>query len=133
MGSVLSESHDRARHAAPAPLHVGWLELHPDARLNFQLNRWLAYGGERWLADVRPVLANLREYDAWRDTFIALGDSAEVEGRLLDAALHLRAGEFFMVPGDPRKTPTRRRLTSMLCEAHRRAGWASSYRRSHVV
>ena len=97
---------------AAAPLHIGWLELHPDPSLNFQLNRWLAHGGERWLADVRPVLSSLRGYDIWRDTFIALGNRAEREGRPLDAALHLRAAEFFMIPGDPRKTPTRRRLTA---------------------
>ena len=118
MGPVLSDSPDRARQAVSAPLHVGWLDLHPDASLNFQLNRWLAYGGERWLADVRPVLARLRGYDAWRDTFIALGDRAEADGRSLDAALHLRAAEFFMVPDDPLKTPTRRRLTTMLRDAY---------------
>lgn len=109
---------DRVGRVASAPLHVGWLDLHPDASLNFQLNRWLAYGGERWLADVRPVLANLRGYDAWRDTFMAIGERAEADGRSLDAALHLRAAEFFMVPSDARKTPTRRRLTTMLRDAY---------------
>jgi hypothetical protein len=29
-------------------LHVGWYELHPDVSLNFQLNRWAAYGGPRF-------------------------------------------------------------------------------------
>ena len=37
---------------------------------------------------------------------------------MLDAALHLRAAEFFMVPDDPRKTPVRRRLTAMRREAY---------------
>ena len=55
------------------PMHVGWLDLHPDASMNFQLNRWLAYGGESWLADVRPVLANLQGFDPWRDNFVVLG------------------------------------------------------------
>ena len=63
-----------------------------------------------WLADVRPVLPNLQGVDEWRDNFVALGERAESAGRLLDAALHLHAAEFFMVPGDPRKTPTPRRL-----------------------
>ena len=71
------------------PLHVGWLDLHPDASMNFQLNRWLAYGGESWLADVRPVLANLQGFDAWRDNFVVLGERAESDGRILQAALHL--------------------------------------------
>ena len=112
------ESSDHVEPAAAVALHVGWLDLHPDTSLNFQLNRWLAYGGERWLDDVRPVLANLRGYDAWRDTFVLLGERAEGEGRLLHAALHLRAAEFFMPPGDPRKTSTRRRLTAMLRDAY---------------
>ena len=118
MSKVPAVSADSARRAISAPLHVGWLDLHPDASMNFQLNRWLAYGGEGWLADVRPVLANLQGFDAWRDNFVVLGERAESDGRMLDAALHLRAAEFFMIPGDPRKTPTRRRLTAMLRQAY---------------
>lgn len=95
-------------------LHVGWHELHPDVSLNFQLNRWAAYGGPRWLADVRPVLSSLVDYDAWRGTFLELGERAEMEGRTLDAALHFRSAEFFMLPLDPRKEPLRRRLIPML-------------------
>ena len=112
------ESSDHGGPPASVALHVSWLDLHPDTSLNFQLNRWLAYGGERWLDDVRPVLANLRGYDAWRDTFILLSERAEGEGRLLHAALHLRAAEFFMVPGDSRKTSVRRRLSAMLRDAY---------------
>jgi len=111
-------SSDHVGPPASVALHVGWLDLHPDKSLNFQLNRWLAYGGERWLADVRPVLSNLRGYDAWRDTFVLLSERAEGDGRMLDAALHLRAAEFFMVPGDPRKTSARHRLTAMLRDAY---------------
>ena len=85
------ESSDHVGAPASVALHVGWLDLHPDTSLNFQLNRWLAYGGERWLDEVRPVLPNLRGYGAWRDTFILLSERAEGEGRLLQAALHLRA------------------------------------------
>ena len=29
------------RSATSASLHVGWLDLHPDTSMNFQLNRWL--------------------------------------------------------------------------------------------
>lgn len=98
-------------------LHVGWRELHSDVSLNFQINRWAAYGGERWLADVRPVVARLTDYSAWRDTFVALGETALRENRTLDAALHLRAAEFFMTARDPRKQPTRRRLLELLRSA----------------
>lgn len=107
-------------------LHVGWYDLHPDVSLNFQLNRWAAYGGPRWLDDVRPALARLGDYDGWRDTFVELGDRAESDGRTLDAALHFRAAEFFMVFGDSRKAPLRRRLLPMLRDA---AGVPESARR----
>jgi alpha-beta hydrolase superfamily lysophospholipase len=100
------------------PLHVGWYELLPDVSLNFQLNRWAAYGGEPWLADVRPILPRLEEgYDAWRDTFVTLGERAQAEGRGLDAALHFRSAEFFMAPSDPRKQPLRHRLLGLFQEA----------------
>ena len=119
MSKVPAASTDSAQpDILAAPLHVGWVDLHPDVGMNFQLNRWLAYGGQSWLADGRPVLANLQGFDAWRDNFVVLGERAESDGRMLDAALHLRAAGFFMVPADPRKTPTRRRLTAMLREAY---------------
>jgi hypothetical protein len=53
-------------------LHVGWYELHADVSLNFQLNRWAAAGGPEWIADVRPMLGSLRDYDSWRNTFVEL-------------------------------------------------------------
>ena len=101
----------------PAALHVGWHSLHPDPSLNFQLNRWAAYGGPQWLDEVRPVLPRLRDYESWRETFLALGDTAEAKGRSFAAALHVRCAEFFMVPGDPRKAPARRRFLALTHEA----------------
>jgi len=103
--------------AARPTLHVGWHELHADVSLNFQLNRFAAYGGPSWLAEVRPVLPTLTSYDAWRDTFVVLGERAEAEGRVLDAALHFRSAEFFMLPSDPRKQPLRHRLLARFREA----------------
>jgi hypothetical protein len=45
---------------------------------------------------VRPELDSLRDYDSWRNTFIRLGETAAAQGRIQHAALHFRAGEFFM-------------------------------------
>jgi len=96
-------------------LHVGWSDdLHPDASLNFQLNRWAAYGGLRWLDDVRPVLSKLTSYKAWIDTFMTLGEKALADGRPFHAALHFRSAEFFMTSDDPRKQRTRARLLPLL-------------------
>lgn len=104
------------RSAAAAPLHVGWLELHPDTSMNFQLNRWLTYGGEAWLRDVEPIVSRLVDYDVWRDEFVSLGEAAEQEGRLYIASLHFRSAEFFMLESDARKQPTRLRLLAHLRE-----------------
>jgi alpha-beta hydrolase superfamily lysophospholipase len=107
------------RGGSPSPaspqLHVGWSDdFHTDPILNFQLNRWYQYGGPRWLGDVRPVLPKLTSLDAWKDTFLALGERALADGRPFHAALDLRAAEFFMTVDDPRKEPTRRRLLPLL-------------------
>ena len=98
-------------------LHVGWHELHPDVSLNFQLNRWAAYGGPSWLAEVRPMVSTLSTYEVWKDTFVSLGERAAAQGRALDAALHFRSAEFFMGPANPRKAPLRDRLRALFREA----------------
>lgn len=102
--------------AARAPvMHVGWGDdLNPDPSLNFQLNRWRAYGGPGWWDDVRPAQSKLGSYGAWIDTFLALGDRALAAGRPYHAGLHLRAAEFFMGSDDPRKRPTRERHLPLL-------------------
>jgi len=96
-------------------MHVGWDELHPDASLNFQLNRWSAYGGPRWFEDVRPVLSKLTSYEAWKDIFVTLGERALSDGRPFHAALHFRSAEFFMTTNDSRKPALRARLLPLLC------------------
>jgi alpha-beta hydrolase superfamily lysophospholipase len=98
-------------------LHVGWHELVADQSLNFQLNRWAAYGGPRWLADIEPVLGDLQNFETWRAIFPLLGERALAEGRVLHAALHFRSAEFFMDESDARKEPLRQRLLGMLRES----------------
>jgi len=100
-------------------LFVGWHRVHPNRHLNFQLNRWIAFGGPRWLDDVRPHLAHLTNYGAWTTIFTSLGEEAEAQGRTYHAALHFRAAEFFMTQHDPRKQPLRCRLLPMLRAANR--------------
>ena len=63
--------------SARPQLHVGWLDLHPDTSMNFQLNRWLAYGVEAWLRDVEPIIPHLVGYSVWQDEFVRLGEAAE--------------------------------------------------------
>lgn len=103
----MSGSDFRAANARRAELHVGTHGLLADRSLDFQLDRWLAYGGETMLADVRPVVDRLVTLEAWRSAFLELHEQARSAGRPLDAALHLRAAEFFFLPDDPRKRAAR--------------------------
>jgi pimeloyl-ACP methyl ester carboxylesterase len=99
-------------------LCVGWHQLHADPHLNYQLNRWAAFGGPRWIEDVRPFTDQFKDYDAWCTIFVALGERAEAEGRTFHAALHFRAAELFMQRSDARKAPLRHRLLPMLRTAN---------------
>jgi hypothetical protein len=70
-----------------AALYVGWSDdLHPNASLNFQLNRWRSYGGPRWFEDVCPLVPQLTSYKAWIDTFLTLGKKALADARPFHAA-----------------------------------------------
>jgi len=109
----------------------GWYELHPDVSLNFQLNRWAAYGGPRWGRRREAGDRAVNDYDPWRDTFVMLGERAASEGRMLDAALHFRSAEFFMLPTDPRKEPLRQRLLPIAPRSGRST--ASARRGSQVL
>ncbi|MGH9350209.1 MAG: alpha/beta fold hydrolase [Vicinamibacterales bacterium] len=99
-------------------LHVGWYELHPDANLNFQLNRRAAFGGPAWVEDVRPVLPALRGYDEWRSIFVSLGESALSQGRTRHAALHFRCAEYVMAASDARREALRQRLLALFRQGY---------------
>lgn len=97
-------------------LHIGTHRLLVDASLAFQLDRWIAYGGEPMLADVRGALDRMTTLDGWRSAFLDLHEQALAAGRDLHAALHLRAAEFFMTPDDPRRPAARRTFVSLMRE-----------------
>lgn len=101
------------RREAPR-MHVGWRDdYHPDKSLNFQINRWVCYGGPSWFEPVRPLVPQLTSYDAWKTIFLELGEKALADGRNFHAALNFRSAEFFMTFDDPRKQPTRKKLLSL--------------------
>lgn len=97
--------------------HVGWEPVHPDTSMDYQLSRWAAYGGPRWLADLGPDVAKIESYEQWIETFVGISERAQGDGRLLHAALHLRCAEFFMLHDDPRKPPARKRILDWLRES----------------
>ncbi len=101
----------------PVPtFHTGLCDLNPDASLNFQLNRWLAYRADTLLPDLRRVAPRLSNYKDWISAFLDLADSALAQGRKLDAAYLTRCAEFFMLPADLRRRACRERFIDLVIE-----------------
>jgi pimeloyl-ACP methyl ester carboxylesterase len=119
--SVIPESTIRRSEGPEAgAFPVGYLELHPDFAVNFQLNRWigyLRYRGIDALPEIETVLPRLTDFAAYKREFLALADRALSDGGALRAAYYLRSAEFFMRFGDPDKTPTRRRFIALMWQA----------------
>jgi pimeloyl-ACP methyl ester carboxylesterase len=96
-----------------------YYDLHPDTGLNFQLNRMYDWVGEdRMLEELRAVAPSIRTYEDWRREFLALAEWVIAQGRTLTGAYYLRLAEFFMVPGDPAKKPTRERFVRLVLAEH---------------
>jgi pimeloyl-ACP methyl ester carboxylesterase len=95
--------------------HYGYYDdLHPDAGVNFQLNRWINYLGSDALDDMREVASSLKDYPSYVQAFLTLGDKALKQDRKLHAAYYYRSAEFFMWSNDPRKKPTRDKFLQLV-------------------
>jgi hypothetical protein len=62
---------------------VGYRDFHPNPRLNYDLNRWLAVLPERELVAAAELTATVSD---WPTVMLEHADRAEREGRLLHAA-----------------------------------------------
>lgn len=81
---------------------VGYHSLHPDASMNFQMNRWFGWVGEPdMLEDMRKAAARIVTYADWKHEFLALAECASKQGRVLRAGFYWRSAEFFMRAADP--------------------------------
>jgi pimeloyl-ACP methyl ester carboxylesterase len=101
--------------SATFQFHTGYYDnLHPEASINFQMNRWINYLGEETLEDMQALAARLTGLASYREEFLALADSALAQGRRLPAAYYYRSAEFFMGENDPRKAPTRQKFLELL-------------------
>ncbi len=79
---------------------LGYLSLHPDAGLNFTLNRLLPTIPAE---ELREVASRIDSLASWIYEMRAAGEQAEQEGRLVIAARYFHAAEFYMKQGDPDK------------------------------
>jgi len=79
--------------------------------MNFQMNRWFSWVGEKSMLDeMRGVAPRIASYADWIREFLALAENASRQGHLLRAAYHYRAAEFFMRADDPDRKSTREKF-----------------------
>ena len=90
---------------------IGYHGLHPDASMNFQMNRWFGWVGEPdMLAEMRRVAPRIATYADWKREFLALAERASQQGRVLRAGFYYRSAEFFMRADDPERKSVRERF-----------------------
>lgn len=90
---------------------VGYYPLHPDATLNFQMNRFYGWvGEEKMLDEMRAAAPRISSFDDWTREMLKLSDEALAAGRSLPAAYYSRGAQFFLDPGDPRFKPALQRF-----------------------
>lgn len=89
---------------------TGYLRLHPDDGLNFQMNRLAACVPMDELKGLADRIASLED---WIRELSAAAARAEDEGRLLVAATLYRGVEFYLPADDPRKSETYARFLAL--------------------
>ena len=70
--------------------------------INFELNRWHAFGFAR-LDDLVEAAKSINTIDDNKAVFWEQAKKAETEGRLMNAAIYYRAAEFYVPGDDPEK------------------------------
>jgi len=119
--------------------HVGLHQLHHDASINFQLNRWIAWTDGDSLADIQRIAPQLTDYATNRRLFLQLAESALADGDMRRAAFHVRAAEFFVRGDDPDKQALRARFVELILRSRSMSdsdrdripfggGWLPAYR-----
>jgi alpha-beta hydrolase superfamily lysophospholipase len=90
---------------------MGYYELHPNASLNFQLNRFYGWANDgQMLDEIRAAVPRISSYADWTREMLQLSDNALDAGRRLPAAYYSRGAQFFLDPDDPRYQPALRRF-----------------------
>ncbi len=98
---------------------VGHYELHPDANMNFQMNRCAVLSGDLSTIDeMKKISSRIRNNADWIREFRALGDSTYAAGAKLKAAYYWRAAEFLMNADDPKRRELRERFVRIVRESY---------------
>jgi pimeloyl-ACP methyl ester carboxylesterase len=93
-------------------LPVGYHDLHKIKIIDYQLNRWHSSGYFR-LADCIDAAKKIRGLDDFKPEMVRQAQRALREDRMVNAAFHYRAAEFFTGPEDPDKQSLYRRFQDL--------------------
>ncbi|MEJ2248676.1 MAG: alpha/beta hydrolase [Candidatus Lokiarchaeota archaeon] len=80
---------------------VGYLNLHEQENINFQLNRLILNGADP--EEVKKLAPKISDFNDWKRELVSLAEKALEENQKLKAAWYFRAAEFFVDPKDPEK------------------------------
>ncbi len=81
---------------------IGIQQFNKNKIINFELNRWFAFGLAR-LEDLVEASKSIKTIEQNKATFWALAKKAGEEKRLINAAIYYRAAEFYIPREDPDK------------------------------
>ena len=96
---------------------VGYYSFHPNVSLNFQMNRfWNWVGDRQMLEELKAVGTRIRNYDDWAREMSELSDSSLAAGRRLPAAYYAKMAIFFLDPSDARVKPAFQRFMDIVLE-----------------
>ena len=99
----------------PTIFPVGFHDLHPNASMNFQMNRWFSWVGEEGMLDeMRAAAPRIANYSDWKREFLALAVKASNDGHGLRAGFYFRSADFFMRAADPDRKSARRNFLSAI-------------------
>lgn len=99
----------------PITFPVGYYQLHPDVSMNFQMNRWFSWVGEKgMLEEMQRIAPRIASYADWKREFLAVAENASRQEHILRAGFYYRAAEFFMRPDDADRKNAREKFLSAI-------------------
>jgi pimeloyl-ACP methyl ester carboxylesterase len=112
------QAHTMADDTFEFTFPVGYRTFHKKQLYNYQLNRPYSLGYAR-AEDLEEAGKRIGSFDDWKTEMVRQSERAETEGRLMNAAFHARAAEFYTFPDDPDKGALYERFVELFREAFR--------------
>ncbi|MBC2714222.1 MAG: alpha/beta hydrolase [Desulfobacteraceae bacterium] len=96
---------------------IGTYLFHKDPNFNYQMNRWVAFGGLP-VDVVKKAAEKIKTLEDWCREFLKLAETAEAQKDILRAAFYYRCVDFFLPYDHPRKQDIYDRVVFLLRQYH---------------